>query len=446
MRTNRLTMGILLAALLALSAGPVLAAGHGGGGGGKGGGGKGGGGNGGGANGGGGNGGKGMGGRSNNNDDTPDRTLEWQDSYDTALEFSSHGPRPMLVVLARENNEADKKLIELMAAWPVIDDMSKKDIAFVWQTDSSDKGKELIAQLKVKTFPYVVWQDQYGNTIFGQSFPDTASAVQSVVQGWKTTIENVYKFMHDRVAHADKLYAKGKLREAYQEYSIVAPFKGPEADKARAGKDGVLASWKRLLALAGGMKETEHDRASVIKGLQKDTANLDCSKTFADEIAALNKPQTPAKPADAPAVEVAANNAPPAAPVAAAPTTVAAAAPPALVEVKPLKSLVSAPLVMDRESDDSIFDMHFLSESSDERLKNAEKFVKEGLTAYRQACADNMDRGEARNTLLKKAHDLFDQGVQAIDAVNVAKPSAQLDNMMSRISMLMYGCLKYQTL
>ena len=87
-----------------------------------------------------------------------------------------------------------------------------------------------------------------------------------------------------------------------------------------------------------------------------------------------------------------------------------------------------------------------LSESTDEHLKAADKLLKEGLVAYRQACADSMDRGEARNSLLKKAHDLFDQSVQAIDAVNAAKPNAQLDRMMSQISMLMYGCLKYQSL
>jgi hypothetical protein len=101
---------------------------------------------------------------------------------------------------------------------------------------------------------------------------------------------------------------------------------------------------------------------------------------------------------------------------------------------------------MERDNDESSFDTRLLSESSDDRLKNADKLLKQGLAAYRQACADSMDRGEARNALLKKAHDLFDQSVQAIDTVNAAKPNAQLDNMMSQISMLMYGCLKYQTL
>ena len=447
MAMSRRIIACLLTVFLALTAGQALAAGGGGGGGG----GHGGGGGGNGGGGGGGRGGAGNGGNKGN-PDMPERTLDWQDSLDTALEFASHGPRPIMAVLARNGNDADRKLVKLMTEWPVIDDMSKTDLAFVWQLDTTDRGKELIAQFKVKTFPYVVWLDQYGNALFGQSFPDSASAIQAVVQGWKLTLDNVSKFMHDRVVHADKLLAKGKLREAYQEYSLIAPFKGPDPDKARAGKDKVLETWKKLLALAGDMPPTAHDRTSLIAGLQKEIAGLDCAKIIAGQIAALNQPRPSAATAEvntaaaAPAVEVAANTAPPpaAAPAAGPPLVVASAQPPA--EVKPLKQLASAPIAMERESDESSFDTRLLSDSTDDRLKNADKLLKQGLAAYRQACADSMDRGEPRNALLKKAHDLFDSSVQAIDTVNAARPNAQLDNMMSQISMLMYGCLKYQTL
>ncbi len=420
---SRNALVILVAFCVALAVGQAHAAAHGGGGG-HGGGGKG-----------------GMGGgkqNNNNNDDSEDRGLTWQDSYDSALDFASHGAHPVMLVIARDGNDVDRKAVELMTSWPVIVEMSKKDLAFVWQTDKTNRGKDLISQFKIKTFPYVVWKDQYGNALFGQTFPDTASAIQSVAQSWKLTLENVNKFMQDRVAHADKTLAKGKLREAYQEYTLVAPFNGPYPDLARAGKSKVLDSWKKLLELAGKMPAASHDRASVIKGLLKETTGLDCAKTMADAVAELNK----AKPAadDAPAanvpVEVAAKNDAIAASVTAMP-------PP---EMKALKTLASAPVNLERESDDSSFDTHLLSDSSDEKLKAADKTLKEGLIAYRQACADSMDRGEARNTLLKKAHDLFDQSVQTIDAVNTAKPNPQLDRMMSQISMLMYGCLKYQSL
>ena len=434
---SRHTLFILTAFCLALGTGFAHAAAHGGGGG-----------HGGGGNGGGGKGGMGGGKQNNNNnDDSEDRGLSWQDSYDSALDFASKGAHPVMVVIARDGNDVDRKAVELMTSWPVIVEMSKKDLAFVWQTDKTNRGKELIAQFKIKTFPYVVWEDQYGNALFGQTFPDTASAIQSVAQSWKLTLDNVNKFMQDRVAHADKTLAKGKLREAYMEYALVAPFNGPYPDLARAGKAKVLDSWKKLLELAGQMPATSRDRAGVIKGLLKETTGLDCAKTMADAVAELNtaKPAAAAvaaaddKPAAAAPIEVAAKT--DATPAPAAPVS---APPPA--EMKALKSLASAPVNLEHESDDASFDTHLLSESSDEKLKAADKSLKEGLVAYRAACADSMDRGEARNNLLKKAHDLFDQSVQAIDAVNTAKPNPQLDRMMSQISMLMYGCLKYQSL
>ena len=277
---------VLVVSAALLIAGQALAA-HGGGGGG---GGRGGGGGGGGRGGGGMGGGAGNG-RGNSDSNTEERALDWQDSYDTALDFAGHGARPVCAVVARDGNAADKKLVELMANWPVVDDMSKKDLAFVWLPDTTSRGKELMAQFKVKTFPYIVWLDQYGNALFGQSFPDSASGIQSVVQGWKTTIDNVTTFMKDRVAHADKLLAKGKLREAYQEYSLVAPFKGPYPDLARVGRDKVLESWRKLLALAAELPAMLRDRAGVLKGLLKDTTSLDCAKSIAESFPPRTSPR-----------------------------------------------------------------------------------------------------------------------------------------------------------
>ena len=424
---------LLFSIALASGTNCAFAAGHGGGGGGKGGGG----------------GGKV---KAPSNGEEPERQMSWQDSYDVSLEFASHGPRPVMVLIARENNEQDLKYLDQLASWPVIEDMSKKDVAFLWQTETAPRGKELIAQFNIKSFPYVVWLDQYGNALFAQTFPSSAAEIQSVIQGWKSTLENVNKFIRDRVARGDKLLLKGKLREAYQEYTLVAPFNGPDPEKARAGKLKCVEAWKKLASIAADMPTTAKDRAMILKGLTKETQGLDCSKLIADEVAAASKPKA-AAPAAAPAatapaapVEVAASTPPPApaaqAPVAPAPP----AAPTPVVEIKALKSLASAPVRTERDSDESNMDMRSLSESSDERLKSAGKMLQEGLSAYRQACADSMDRGEARNALLRKAHDAFDKCVQTIDEVNAAKPSPQLDSVMSQISMLMYGCLKYHSL
>ena len=441
-----------LAFVCALGASHVMAASHGGGGGGGrgGGGGNGGGGNG---NGGGGNGGNGGGmGRGNNNNnnnsnaDDPERMIQWQDSVDSAEQFANSGSKPVLLVIARAGNDADAKAISLFQSWPSIITASKKDFAVVRVSSGDAKAKEIIAQLSVKTFPYLAWLDQYGNAIMGQSFPDTASAVTSVVGGWKLTLDNVNAFMKDSVAQADKLLAKGKLHEAYKLYAQIAAFKGPYPDIARVGTQKVLESWKKLIALAGTMPPASHDRLSMLKGIQKETEKLDCTKAIAEAIAALPATAVAAAPgaaagqeqnvanADKPAAnksnDESSYSETPAAP--AAPTT-------------SLKQLTTAPQAV-AESDDSNFDSHLLSSSTDDRLKNAEKSLRDGLVAYRKALADSMDRGEPRNALLRQAHDLFDQAVQAIDVVNAAKPNPQLDALAANISMLMYGCLKYQSL
>src|SRR5262249_12863118 len=150
--------------------------------------------------------------------------------------------------------------------------------------------------------------------LLGQSFPDSPSPIQSVVQGWKLTMDNVTKFLHDRVEHANKLCAKGKLREAYQEFALVAPFKGPEPEKARAGLDAILTTWKKLRERPAEGPAKQAGCSGWTKGDQKHPANLDCAKAIADQIAALDKP----KPAAA-AVEVAANKPAATAPADAAP-------------------------------------------------------------------------------------------------------------------------------
>jgi len=437
-----------------------------------------------------GHGGKGHKGKGKGDEDNPERQIAWQDTYESALEFAVHGPRPVMVVITRDTNEDDLKMLDLLADWPAIDDLSKKDAALLWQTNQAPKGKELIAQFNVKSYPYVVWLDQYGNALFGQSFPGSANDIQSVVQGWKSTLTNVTKYLYDRITAGDKLRSKGRLRAAYQEYSLITPFKGPLPDQARVGKQRAFETWTKLAQLAGAMPASTRDRAAMLKGVVKETEGLDCAKLIAEVIARASQP--PAAPAAAPVtnpVEVAQGPATgpaaetgtaatgpnldlehgPQAPVnSGIPRSVAAAATPKApqpaqpahdagpqvadialtlppTEIKPLKQLASAP-VHDHDGDDTNLDLRSLANSSDERLKGAGKLVATGLDAYKKACSDSMDRGEARNALLKQAHDAFEEGLKQIDAINTANPNPQLDGAMTQISMLMYGCLKYQSL
>jgi len=57
-----------------------------------------------------------------------------------------------------------------------------------------------------------------------------------------------------------------------------------------------------------------------------------------------------------------------------------------------------------------------------------------------------MDRGEARNKLLRAAHTKFDKALALLDQATAGKPDTQTGKLMERIGMLMYGCLKYQSL
>jgi hypothetical protein len=147
----------------------------------------------------------------------------------------------------------------------------------------------------------------------------------------------------------------------------------------------------------------------------------------------------PAAPANPPAADT-----PPAAIAVSKP---AAPAMPA-VETKTLKQLVSsAPsTATTASSDDTSIDTHLLSDSSDKRLKTAEESYQTGLDLYKKALADSMERGEERNKLLKDARGFFDIAVKLIDEASGGKPTAQMDKLSAKISMLIYGCLKYQTL
>jgi hypothetical protein len=265
--------------------------------------------------------------------------------------------------------------------------------------------------------------------------------IGNLVSGWKATLEAINKYLKEHNARGRAFLAKGKLREAYIEFSWVTPFNGPESDSAKADLLKVQDCWIKLLDIARESPPTSRERATVIKGLRKDTEGLAFAKTLDKAIQSLDAPKTDVAQADPPAVA----SAP--APKAVEPTAMPTAMP--AVENKTLKQVASMAVPVTNstpDSDETLIDTRLLAASSEQKLKTAERSIQDGLSAYKRALADNMDRGEERNRLLKEAHGFFDIGLKLIDEVTGGKPDAQTDKLMSRVSMLMYGCLKYQTL
>jgi hypothetical protein len=310
--------------------------------------------------------------------------------------------------------------------------LSNSEMAAVKIRAESDKGKALIAQLGIKIFPFVVWLDQYGNAICGLQYPYTAVDLGNIVTGWKATLDIVSKYLKERVARGENLLSKGKLREACLEFAAVTPFKGPDADAAKAGQTKVQEAFAKLVEAARQAAAQSPGRSAIVKGLRADISGLPFATDIEKSISLL----------DAPAVAQAEQPQPQ--PAAEPPK------PPAVVEIKPLKQLASAPLpataAPERDVDDPGLDARFLSESTDKRLKTAFGALQSGMDLYKRAFAEGTQHGEERNGMLKNARDFFEITLKMIDETTAGKPDPQMDKLASRISMLVYGCLKYQTL
>ena len=69
-----------------------------------------------------------------------------------------------------------------------------------------------------------------------------------------------------------------------------------------------------------------------------------------------------------------------------------------------------------------------------------------GMADYKRATADSAERGPARNELLRNAHAKFEKSLNILESACDGKPDAQLEKLMEKTSMLMYGTLKYQSL
>ena len=100
----------------------------------------------------------------------------------------------------------------------------------------------------------------------------------------------------------------------------------------------------------------------------------------------------------------------------------------------------------EQPGEDAGVDTRFLASKDDARSRDADKLVQDGLAEFRKAAADIANRGEARNGLFRSAQAKFEKALALLEWASMGKPDAATEKLMERVSMLMYGCLKYQSL
>ena len=394
------------------------------------------------------------------------------DAEDTAAEEK----KPIMMVVCNSYAPEDYKPVERMITWPYAIVGSHKDYVATRDTVKNPELKALCEKMHVKTLPAIIWMDSYGNPVSLQSFPEAAPQIQSVAQNWPALSAKVEKFFKDHIDRGDKYVKMNHSKEGYNEYAFVAPFKGPLPERARDSQKKVKDQWNKLLSVARSSPPKE--RTLILQGIQRETSGTNLEREMLAAVtealnAAGDKPVKSVASATPETEKPAATDAtPPTGPgeanagktdepkVAAAPTAPPAApapnappAPPApptpekLLETKSLGDLAStssaAPVIV--ETDDSSVGAVLLNKA-DPKLKEAHGLIQTAATSYRKAIADSTERGPARNEMLKTAYQNLSKAMDILDAATSAKPDAQLDKVSQDISMMMYGCLKYQSL
>lgn len=349
-----------------------------------------------------------------------ERSVDFQSSLSDAEAFAENKDVPVMAFIG-DGTLNDKKWTERLSSWPQMQDMSHTKLAVVQLSEKEGAGKEIAQGLKLRA-PSLAFLDKYGNAMLGMSFPDSVGPISNVVAGWKGMMTNVENFFKDHTTRGERLLNSGKLKTAYLEYELVAPFKGPEPTKAKTNMKKIEDQWLRLLEIGSRMPAGTAQNA-IYKGLRKDTLGT----SYAASMDLFLKD---------PNAAIAARNG--GAPVAAAPTK-------SLSEAT--RGSVSSAASNDSSEDaNSGLDTGVLSKSSDERLKKADTLLKEGVTDYKKATAESMERGPARNELLQTARTKFEQVLNLCEEAQKAGTGQGLDKIMEKTSMLMYGALKYQSL
>jgi hypothetical protein len=346
--------------------------------------------------------------------------MKWQASQAAAIQAAKSGKLPVLITVARKE---DQKLVDKLGSWPQSIEMTTKDKLVAVQVKAeSAEGAELLTKLAQRA-PAAIFMDHNGNAMLGMPLPESVQPITAVVNGWPTLLTNIEKFMKDHVTRGEKYLDKGKLKDAYLEFSYGAPFKGSDAEKAKGGQVKIEELWGKLLDTALKMPDSSVARSAITKGLLRETFGT----SFYAEMESAIKAGKPLALRSA------------------GPSYAAKAAPAkSLAEVaRSAPSMVSASRA---DSEDGPVDSKFLLNSSNPKLKEAEKLLQDGIADYKKATADSMERGPARNELLKSAHSKFDKTLTLFEEASKASPDPQIEKLMEKTSMLMYGTLKYQSL
>lgn len=358
-----------------------------------------------------------------NNKDNPEdeRTVDFQSSLSDAENFAENKDGPVMAFIG-DGTPNDKKWTERLSSWPQLQELSHTKMAVVQLSEKEGSGKEIATGLKLHA-PSLAFLDKYGNAMLGMSFPDSVGPITNVVAGWKGMMANVESFFKDHTTRGERLLNTGKIKPAYLEYELVAPFKGPEPTKAKEAMKKIEDQWLRLLEIGSRMPAGTAQQA-IFKGLRKDTLGT----SYAASMETFLKD---------PNAAVAARNG------GGAPMVTA----PAKSLTEATRGSVSSAASNDSSEDaNSGLDYGVLSKSSDDRLKKADLLLKEGVTDYKKATADGMERGPARNELLQAARGKFEQVLNLCEEAQKAGVGQGLDKIMEKTSMLMYGSLKYQSL
>ena len=398
----------------------------------------------------------------------------WQASLDDAEDEAETTKRPIMLVIVKSWNGDDYKPVEKLISWPYAVVGSHRDFVAARDTIATPATKALCEKMQVKALPVICWMDHYGNPVTIQTFPATAEALETVPHGWPALQTKVDKFFKDHLDRGDRYLKINQFREGYKELGVIAPFKGPLPEKARESQKKVKEQWNKLLTVAKASPPKE--RTVILQGIARETSGTELEREMLEAVtAAMNaagdKPAKAIKPEPdavataepAKAEPAPAPNAPEASSAPAAPTPVADASKPVppvpvvapapaatakAAEAKTLSDLASASSSMapaPAEPDDSQIGSVLLGKN-DGKLKDANTLIQAAMASYRKAIADATERGPARNEMLKTAYTRLSQALDILEASTTAKADAQLDKVEQDISMMMYGCLKYQSL
>jgi hypothetical protein len=357
--------------------------------------------------------------------------MDWDRNLHQAEIAAAKDGVPIMAILYRLSNLNDQKAVEKIASWPQVIQLSKGAMAAVRVNMDQDRNLEFLGKTKPPALPAIVWLDQHGNVILGQPMPQTADPIVQTVAAWKSTLGNIDRALKDHNGRGEQYASKGRLRDAYQEFGYAAPFKGPEPERAKKGQKQVRDRWGQLVKTAAAQPADARSRHAIVRGLRKETEGLDCAATIEEAIRSAGVPPTP-EAAKKDAVALAGQTKTPAASV---------------IEERPMTEALAVRVApSEPPPEEAGVDLRFLSGNRSEQLKEAAKLMQDGIADMKKATGDGMDRGEERNKLLRAAHARFEKVLAALEEACATQPDPQIEKLMESAAMLMYGCMKYQSL